>query len=82
MIEEVDIPREERLCQICRYQVEDEKHFLFKCKLYNVDGKNLELWFNNFLNVVEKAGKKLQLLFINDNPVIHTYILDFVFEVR
>ena len=25
--------------------------FFFKCKLYDVDGENPELWFNNFLNV-------------------------------
>ena len=45
------IPREERLCQICKNKVEDEKHFIFKCILYDVERKNLELWFNSFLNV-------------------------------
>ena len=45
------IPREERLCQICKNRVEDERHFIFKCILYDVERKNLELWFNSFLNV-------------------------------
>ena len=45
------IPREERLCQLCKNKVEDEKHFIFKCILYDVERKNLELWFNSFLNV-------------------------------
>ena len=76
------IPREERLCQICKNKVEDEKYFIFKCKLYDVERKNLELWFKNFPNV-DFPGlsmeQKLQLLFINDNPVIHTYRSDFVF---
>ena len=75
------IPREERLCQICKNKVEDEKHFIFKCILYDVERKNLELWFNNFLNV-DLFGlsmeHKLELLFISDNPVIYTYISDFV----
>ena len=34
------IPREKRLCQICQNQVEDEKHFPFKCRFYDVDRKN------------------------------------------
>ena len=59
-----------------------EKQFIFKCKLCDVERKTQELWFNNFLNV-DFPGlsmeQKLQLLFINDNPVIHTYISDFVF---
>ena len=66
------IPKEERLYQICKNKVEDEKHFIFKCILYDVERKNLELWFNNFLNV-DFLGLS------SDNPVIHIYILDFVF---
>ena len=66
------IPREERLCQICKNKVEDAKHFILKCILYDVERKNLEQGFNNFLNV-EVFGlsmeQKLQLLFISDNPV-------------
>ena len=40
-------PREGPLCIICKSQVEKEKHFIFKCKRYDVDRKVLKLWFNN-----------------------------------
>ena len=53
-------------------KVEDEKRLIFECILYDVERKNLELWFSNFLNVDFPVLS-------SDNPVIHIYILDFVF---
>ena len=76
-------PREGPLCIICKNQVEKEKHFIFKCKRYDVDRKILKLWFNNLRRLIflDKAwNENYNLFFINDNPVIHTYISDFLFR--
>ena len=65
------IPGEKRFCQICKNKVEDEKHFIIKCKLYDVERKNLELWFNNFLNIDfswTKHGTKTTVIVYQRQP--------------
>ena len=35
------IPPENRICEICFQEVEDETHFLLKCPLYNIERTEL-----------------------------------------
>ena len=78
------IPREERLCQVCSKQVlEDEKHFIFDCALYDNERESLKLWFldqkNVDLNRIDKV-EKLEILFRSTDQETQSMMSKYIFN--
>ena len=56
----------ERICNLCKKEVEDEKHFLLRCEVFNDERAKL------ISNIEEKIGLKLR--FLDENRQFHILI--------
>ena len=74
------IKREERLCPLCKIEVEDEEHFLLSCLLYSPQRKILERACRENCNTYDSLDKKQKLIFImsNENQVILETLSTFI----
>ena len=76
------IPREERLCSLCKNGVEDETHFLVKCPMYN----NIKYYMsehNNILtsNIYSDQDKAINLMTCGDLKAVAKFVYE-AFEDR
>ena len=68
------IPACERYCKFCVHEVENEKHFLLDCSLYNTIGENPTSLFQNHLLTDEHLSKILNPTTLQETKKLCLYL--------
>ena len=75
------IERNERKCFVCKEDVEDEKHFVIKCPLYEKERSILfQACRENSVNFdLLNEKEKLVFIFTNESPEVTSKLAKFTF---
>ena len=65
--------REERICDVCKDEVEDEMHFIFRCNRYNNIRTNFIDCANRFYDIANMDNAEKLKVFMTDKRLINRF---------